>query len=88
MTAGLFMPSYLPAIKYDPPGSITMSPMQAAGLPPMITVGDPLTMTSVPPLHAARSPARAAGSPPMNTLTAPATAGPPTCGAGVQAGHA
>jgi hypothetical protein len=70
------------------PPWLDWSPTRAAGLPPIMTVGDPLTMTSVPPLHAALSPARAAGNPPIRTFAAPPVAGPPTCGAGVQAGHA
>src|SRR5437879_806569 len=62
-----------PIITVTAPGGITTpppavgSPIRAAGIPPIITVADPMTMASAPQL----SPRRAAGIPPMSTVGAP-----------------
>src|SRR4051812_30987461 len=58
-----------------------MSPIRAAGIPPIITVIEPLAITSGGPTQVAMSPTRAAGIPPIRTVTAPGgRIGPPTCG--------
>src|SRR2546422_11143762 len=58
-----------------------MSPIRAAGRPPINTVKLPIAMTSGGPAHAARSPTRAAGSPPISAVGHPGgKIGPPTCG--------
>jgi hypothetical protein len=49
-----------------PPAAV-MSPILAAGIPPIITVADPFTIASTP--H--ESPIRAAGSPPIKTVGQP-----------------
>jgi len=40
----------------------------AVGLPPISTVGSPVTMVSSGPAQVARPPTRAAGIPPINTV--------------------
>ena len=58
-----------------------MSPMRAAGFPPINTVADPLTITSGGPTHKHISPTTAAGNPAINTFGAEVLMmGPPTCG--------
>ncbi len=70
-----------------------MSPIRAAGNPPIITVAEPLAIVSGGPVQVAISVALAAGIPPINTVIAPGgRMGPPTCGigegtAGVCIGH-
>lgn len=57
--------------------------MRAAGLPPINTVDEPITMLSGGPAHVHISPMQAAGSPPISTVGAPGgNTGPPTCGDG------
>ena len=70
-------------IKTMTPPWAVMSPMRAAGIPPISTVKDPSAMTSGPPAQTAMSPTRAAGRPPMRTVGQPGgRIGPPTCGTG------
>ena len=58
-----------------------MSPMRAAGMPPIITVALPFAITSGGPAQVAMSPMRAAGIPPISTVGQPGgRTGPPTCG--------
>src|ERR1700754_2248670 len=65
------------------PPCAVMSPCLAAGLPPMSTEADPMTMTSGGPVHTSISPTTAAGRPPTRTLGTPGpTTGPPTWGTG------
>jgi hypothetical protein len=60
-----------------------LSPIRAAGLPPIMTVEDPLTMTSVGPTQMHMSPTLAAGIPEIMTVGQHAgIMGPPTCGTG------
>ena len=62
-----------------PPWAV-MSPMRAAGCPPMRTVKLPSAMVSGGPTQYTISPTRAAGRPPISTVRAPgAVIGPPTC---------
>jgi hypothetical protein len=65
------------------------SPMRAAGLPPINTVAEPITMLSGGPTHTHISPRQAAGKPPIKTVGTPGgKIGPPTCGTGpVDIGH-
>lgn len=57
--------------------------MRAAGMPPIITVADPLTIESGGPTQVAISPTRAAGISPIITVGHPGPEiGPPTCGIG------
>jgi len=57
------------------------SPIRAAGIPPIITVAEPLTILSGGPVHVHISPTLAAGIPPINTVGHPGgRIGPPTCG--------
>jgi hypothetical protein len=64
---------YPPIITVTAPGDMTVpppavgSPMRAAGIPPIITLVDPITMESAPHV----SPSRAAGIPPISTVGAP-----------------
>lgn len=71
-----------------PPCAVS-SPMRAAGNPPIITVGEPMAITSGGPTQVKRSVTLAAGSPPMSTVGQPGgKIGPPTCGTGpVVIGH-
>ena len=65
------------------PPCVVWSPMRAAGIPPMRTFDEPLTIVSGGPVQVAMSPTRAAGSPPIRTVGAPGPViGPPTCGFG------
>jgi hypothetical protein len=64
------------------PPCIVLSPIRAAGIPPMITVADPFAMVSGGPTQIAISPTRAAGMAAMITVGQPITTGPPTCGMG------
>lgn len=64
-----------------------VSPILAAGLPPIITVADPLTIVSGGPTQVHIPVAVAAGSPPIITVGTPGgRIGPPTCGMGGTAG--
>lgn len=63
----------------EPPWTV-MSPMRAAGLPPISTVADPGSNASGGPTQVATSPAQAAGMPPIRTLAAVPISGPPTWG--------
>ena len=56
--------------------------MRAAGIPPMITVIEPIAIVSGGPTQMAISPMRAAGMNPIITVGHPTTIGPPTCGMG------
>lgn len=76
--------AYPPIITVGHPAAIVppcavLSPMRAAGLPPIITVDEPFTIASGGPTHTHISPTTAAGSFPINTLgTLGPTTGPPT----------
>ena len=64
----------------EPPCAV-LSPILAAGEPPIITVADPAAMVSGGPVQVNISPARAAGKPPISTVEQPGgSTGPPTCG--------
>jgi hypothetical protein len=64
----------------DPPCAVE-SPILAAGIPPINTVVEPITMESGGPTQVAMSPTLAAGKPPIKTVGSPAgKIGPPTCG--------
>jgi len=92
-----------PAMTYPPiitvgaptmmaPPCAVVSPIRAAGTPPIITVAEPFKMESAGPTHTARSPTRAAGKPTIKTVGNPGPEiGPPTCGTGgtpgVSIGH-
>jgi hypothetical protein len=55
--------------------------MRAAGMPPMNTVAEPITIMSGGPTQKRRSDTRAAGSPPIKTVGMPGgRIGPPTWG--------
>lgn len=59
------------------------SPIRAAGIPPIITVADPLIIESGGPTHVHISPMTAAGIFPINTVGFPGPViGPPTWGMG------
>src|SRR5262245_648774 len=61
-----------------PPWTV-LSPIRAAGRPPIRTVAEPLAMTSGGPTQVAKSVARAAGRPPIKTVGhAGGRIGPPT----------
>jgi hypothetical protein len=63
------------------PPCAVVSPILAAGLPPISTVADPFTIESGGPVQTSMSPTVAAGKPPMSTVTVPGgKTGPPTCG--------
>jgi hypothetical protein len=65
-----------------PPWAVE-SPIRAAGLPPIKTVAEPLTMESGGPTQTHISPITAAGIPPMMTVGTPGpSTGPPTWGIG------
>lgn len=65
------------------PPCAVLSPMRAAGLPPINTVAEPIAITSGGPVHTHISPTQAAGCPPMSTVGVPGgSTGPPTCGTG------
>jgi hypothetical protein len=64
----------------EPPCAV-LSPILAAGTPPIKTVVDPMIIESGGPTQVHRSPTRAAGKPPIKTVTLPGgNTGPPTCG--------
>src|ERR1700704_5098815 len=54
--------------------------MRAAGILPMITVGDPFNTKSGGPLQISLSSTRDAGILPIFTVGQPVMSGPPTCG--------
>src|SRR6185436_8469164 len=59
------------------------SPIRAAIMPPMNTVGEPMAMASGGPVQTHMSLTRAAGMPPMITVGQHGgKIGPPTCGTG------
>ena len=61
----------------EPPCAV-MSPMRAAGLPPIMTFGEPMTIVSGGPTQVHMSPMRAAGMPPIRTVGWPGgRIGPP-----------
>jgi hypothetical protein len=63
-----------------PPWAV-LSPILAAGMPPIMTVAEPIMIVSGGPVHTAMSPTRAAGKPPIMTIGQPGgNIGPPTCG--------
>jgi hypothetical protein len=65
------------------PPCAVMSPILAAGFPPISTVVEPIAITSGGPTHTHISPTPAAGCPPMSTVGAPGgSTGPPTWGIG------
>ncbi len=64
------------------PPCTVVSPILAAGIPPITTVKDPIVIVSGGPTQIAASPTRAAGMPPIITVGQPAIIGPPTCGIG------
>jgi hypothetical protein len=69
-------------VTMTPPCTV-LSPMRAAGLPPIKTVADPLMMVSGGPAQVQRSPTLAAGMPPIMTVGQHGgRMGPPTCGTG------
>jgi hypothetical protein len=63
--------------------------MRAAGALPIMTVVDPMAMTSGGPEHTAMSPSRTAGMKPIFTVGQPGpVTGPPMCGtSAVTMGH-
>jgi len=73
----------------EPPCAV-VSPILAAGIPPIITVPEPFTMLSGGPAQVSISPILAAGCPSMSTVGQPGgITGPPTCGEpfGLAIGH-
>src|ERR1039457_1684668 len=67
-------------ITMDPPWAV-MSPMRAASRPPIMTVLEPIAITSGGPTHTSISVTRAAGRKPIITVGQQGPAiGPPTCG--------
>src|SRR5436309_6059291 len=63
-----------------PPWAV-MSPIRAAGIPPINTVNEPIAITSGGPTQVAISLTRAAGILPINTVGQHGgNIGPPTCG--------
>src|SRR5215218_10073978 len=63
------------------PPCAVMSPIRAAGIPPIMTFADPATIVSGGPAQVHMSPTRAAGMPAIRTVGAPGgMIGPPTCG--------
>src|SRR5438128_1111685 len=67
-------------ITITPPCAV-MSPIRAAGMPPIITVVDPMAITSGGPTQTAMSVTRAAGRNPISTIGQQGgRIGPPTCG--------
>jgi hypothetical protein len=60
-----------------------LSPIRAAGMPPIITVAEPAAIVSGGPVQTSISPTLAAGIPPIKTVGQPGgRTGPPTCGTG------
>ena len=71
------------------PPWLVVSPIRAAGLPPIITVAEPFTMVEGGPTHVHVSPTTAAGILPINTVGTPGPiTGPPTWGTGGKPGVA
>jgi hypothetical protein len=69
-----------------PPWAV-VSPILAAGRPPIITVAEAFTIASGGPAQMQLSPITAAGNLPMSTVGTPGpTTGPPTCGTGGRPG--
>src|SRR6185437_4898770 len=65
------------------PPCAVLSPMRAAGRPPINTEVEPFTMTSGGPTQTHVSPTQAAGKPPIRTVGIPGPmTGPPTWGTG------
>ena len=64
------------------PPCVVRSPMRAAIMYSIFTVGEPLAIVSGGPTQTAMSPTRAAGMKPIITVAAPFEIGPPTCGIG------
>lgn len=65
------------------PPWLVVSPILAAGLPPMRTVAEPFTMVDGGPTQTQLSPTTAAGKEPIKTVGTPGPIiGPPTCGIG------
>src|SRR5687768_8888827 len=65
------------------PPCTLVSPILAAGLPPIKIPVDPNAIVSGGPTQVHISPITAAGIPPINTVGQPGpTMGPPTCGTG------
>ncbi len=79
---------YPPIITVEQPATIeppwaVLSPMRAAGLPPIITVAEPFIIVSGGPTQVQLSPITAAGSFPISTVATPVPIiGPPACGMG------
>src|SRR6478609_2958844 len=74
--------------KMLPPCAV-LSPIRAAGCPPIITVDEPVMITSDGPEQPAMSPNLAAGCPPIITVVQPGgMMGPPTWGLGDGMGQA
>src|SRR5262245_48550818 len=69
------------------PPCVVGSPIRAASLLPMSTVGSPFAILSTAGTHLAESPTRAAGRKPMRTVVSPWITGPPTCGGGSTLGQ-
>ena len=61
----------------EPPCAV-LSPILAAGFPPIITVEDPLTIESGGPTQTQLEPTVAAGKPPIKTVGIPSNIGHPT----------
>ena len=60
------------------PPCAVLSPMRAAGIPPIITEDDPVTIVSGGPVQVSISPTLAAGIPPISTVGQPGgNTGPP-----------
>jgi hypothetical protein len=75
------------------PPWFVLSPILAAGFPPIITVAEPFIMVDGGPTHVHESPTTEAGIFPINTVGTPGPiTGPPTWGTGgtpgVAIGHA
>jgi hypothetical protein len=61
------------------PPCAVLSPIRAAGIPPIVTVPEPAAIVSGGPVHVHISPTRAAGIPPIVTVGQPGgITGPPT----------
>lgn len=70
----------------EPPCAVG-SPMRAAGVPPIITVVEPIAIVSGGPTQTSMSPTTDAGMLPIKTVGAPGPViGPPTCGIGGRPG--
>src|SRR5688572_14112500 len=69
------------------PPCAVLSPIRAAGLPPISTFVLPMMTESGGPTHTAIEPIVAAGIPPISTVGVPGVVtGPPTCGIGGKPG--